>query len=136
MPRLPRAIPGRPIRAEDFNALAAAIEASEVRVGPGSGLGLHHGPNGVDLYCLKASLGLRIAKTTTIITAASGSTLGTGSIQIEAGSGTSIEDPGGTPPTPTVYSNDDQRVASGAYVVVAPFRDGYILLHARCGNLL
>jgi hypothetical protein len=127
--------PHDPIRASDIDALWRAIDECQVNVGPGSGLGMHRSPSGTDLWAFKYSFGVLIGKTTTIIGPASGATLGTGSGQIEQGTGTAITDPSGTPPTVTFYSNDTKTVALGAYVVVVPFRDGFMVIHARCANL-
>lgn len=128
--------PGEKIRAEHLKWIWDEMARLQVHVGTGSGLMASEGPNGVDLSLLKASLGVRVAKTTTAIGAAAGSTLGSGSIQLEVGSGADINDPSsGTPPTFPAYSNDDKTIDSGAYVVVLPFRDGYMIVHARCSDL-
>lgn len=80
--------------------------------------------------------GLVLGITTSAITKRSGSTLGSGTVELALGSGATITTPSGSPPTYKLYSNDaTSGIKTGVPVVMGSFRDGYIAVHADCGDL-
>ena len=121
--RLQKVRPGDPINASDWNALIEMVLRNDIKVSAGCGLNISKTSNGT-LISVPPRYNQRLAKTSSTISARSGTTAGTGTVTPQKFDGTTIADSGY--PDITVYLfSSSASIASGKYCWIAQDLDGY-----------
>ncbi len=120
---LPRVKEGDPISAGLWNQLVDFVMRNRITFGQACGLEVQETPRGTLVRASrKWEIGY-VAKTTSTITARSGSTAGSGTVQLQDFDGTSYSDAAESPLT--VYLFSATSISSGKYCWVAPDPGGW-----------